>query len=169
MLCENCRKKEATLLYTEVVGDKIKEHNLCEECAQKKGLSKPKSSLAELLLVMAKGLSSEVKKEEKTLVCTCGLTFSEFREGGKLGCVDCYSTFSEKLKPLLQRIHGSTKHVGKIATGDEKYLKIKREIVKLEQQLSRAVARENFEAAAKIRDQIKEYKTLQPEKKNSRA
>lgn len=168
MLCEDCGKRTATLVYTEVIGDKVREYHLCEECAQKRGLGKPKSSWAELLLGMAKGLSSEHKKEEERLSCTCGLTFTEFRRGGKLGCVNCYSTFSEKLKPLLQRIHGATKHVGKIATKDEDYLKIKREIIKLEEQLRRAVAKEDFEAAAKLRDRIKEYETFKSKKRESR-
>ncbi len=168
MLCEDCGKKEATLVYKEVIGDKVKEYHLCEACAQKRGLGKPKSSWAELLLGMAKGLSSEHKKEEERLSCTCGLTFSEFRRGGKLGCVNCYSAFSEKLDPLLQRIHGATKHVGKIATKDDDYLRTRREIIKLEEQLRRAVAREDFEAAAKIRDQIKKCEKLKSKKRASR-
>lgn len=169
MLCEDCGKREAKVLYTEVIGDKVKEYHLCEECARKRGLGKPKSSWAELLLGMAKGLSSELKKEEERLTCSCGLTFTEFRRGGKLGCVKCYSTFGEKLKPLLQRIHGATKHVGKIVTKDEDYLRIKREIIKLENQLKRAVAKEDFEAAAKIRDRISEYEKLKSKKRKSRA
>jgi protein arginine kinase activator len=168
MLCEDCGKKKATLMFTEIVDDQQKVYHLCEECAEKRGLAKPKSSWADLLLGLAKGLSAEVKKEEEKLICTCGLTFAEFRRGGKLGCVECYSTFSEKLKPLLQRIHGATKHVGKIATKDEEYLRIKRNIVKLEEQLKRAVTKEDFETAAKIRDQIREYETFKSKKKKSR-
>lgn len=166
MLCQDCGKKEATVLYTEVIGDKVREYHLCQDCAEKRGLSKPKSSWAELLLGMAKGLSAELKKEEEKLSCTCGLTFMEFRKNGKLGCAACYSAFSEKLKPLLQRIHGATKHVGKFVTKDEDYLRVKREIVKLEEQLKRAVAKEDFEEAAKIRDRIKEYETFKPKKKS---
>jgi protein arginine kinase activator len=168
MLCEDCGKQEAVFLYNVVVGDDVKQYHLCEECAQKRGSGKSKTSTDELLLGIVKGLSSEQRKEEEKLICVCGLSFSEFRKGGKLGCVECYATFGEKLKPLLQRIHGATKHVGKIVTKDEEYLRRKREIMKLEEQLNRAVAKEDFEAAARIRDRIKEYQTLNSKKKESR-
>ena len=167
MLCEDCGKEEAVFVYKEVVGDDVKQYHLCEACAQKRGSGQAKTSPAEFLLGMVKGLSSELRKEEEKLVCVCGLSFSEFRKGGKLGCVECYSTFGEKLKPLLQRIHGATKHVGKIVTKDEEYLRTKREIMKLEEELSRAVAKEDFEAAARIRDQIKEYQKASSKKKKS--
>jgi protein arginine kinase activator len=172
MLCESCKKRQATVIFKDVVGDVIKKYHLCEECAYDKGLSKPKipepSSPNDMFLHMAKDLSGGTKTEGR-LRCTCGLTFSQFRTTGKLGCAECYSSFGEKLKPLFKRIHGATRHLGKIITKDAEYLRVRREILKLEDRLRRAVAKEDFEKAAKLRDEIKEYEKLKPGKESCSA
>ncbi|KPJ50524.1 hypothetical protein AMJ40_02660 [candidate division TA06 bacterium DG_26] len=166
MLCEDCGKREATLQYTEVSGDKETVYHLCEECAQQRGYVKPKSSPTEYYLEF--GLGGELTKEEEKLRCNCGLTFADFRGTGRLGCVNCYVTFSEQLKSLMQRIHGATKHVGKVVTKDGEYLRLKRRTIKLEEQLKKAVAQENFEAAADLRDQIRELNKLKSKKRKPR-
>ena len=33
MLCDRCQKKEAKILYTEIINGTKKEQHLCEECA----------------------------------------------------------------------------------------------------------------------------------------
>ncbi len=163
MLCESCKKRQATVVFKEVVGDAIKQYHLCPECAQDKEFDSPKTqesaSHTDMFLHMAKDLSSGLKTGGR-LRCTCGLTFAQFKTTGKLGCAECYTSFGEKLKPLFKRIHGATRHVGKIITKDEEYLRVRREILKLEDRLRRAVAKEDFEKAAKLRDEIKEYEKL---------
>ena len=78
---------------------------------------------------------------------------------GKLGCADCYTTFYDKLLPSLQRIHGKTRHEGKNPTI------LKTDVVEnvnvfenLEEQLKQAIAEQNFEKAAELRDRINEMK-----------
>ena len=172
MLCDNCGKEPAKIHYKEMKENEITEYHLCEECAYDKGLSKPKipepSSPSDMFLHMAKDLSGGTKTEGR-LRCTCGLTFSQFRKTGKLGCAECYSSFGEKLKPLFKRIHGATRHLGKIITKDAEHLRVRREILKLEDRLMRAVAKEDFEKAAKLRDEIKEYEKLKPGKESCSA
>ena len=63
--------------------------------------------------------------------------------------------FEQELEPSLRRIHGNRQHVGKIPLrGGEKVL-WRRQIEGLKQRLQEAVAREEYEEAAEIRDQIK--------------
>jgi len=91
------------------------------------------------------------------------MTFDEFRKAGRFGCAMCYSSFSEKLYPIFRRIHGNTKHVGKIPTKMGEDIAIKREIDRLKIELNVAIKNEEYEKAAQIRDRIREL-----EKKLSR-
>lgn len=159
MTCEMCGKEEATVYYTEIVGGKMVELHLCEQCAKKKGLGKELAkstfSLADLLAGMAEELGDA--EEDKDLRCaSCGLSYGEFKKAGKLGCASCYQVFRQNLLPLLRRIHGSTHHSGKIISGGKGDLQTKREIADLRKELRRAIDREAFEDAARLRDKIDE-------------
>jgi protein arginine kinase activator len=85
----------------------------------------------------------------------CGLTFDDFRQKGEFGCSDCYVTFREELKPILRRIQGDVIHKGKVPKRAGGTLSIKREIEKLRDNLKELVAKEEYEKAAKVRDEIK--------------
>lgn len=67
------------------------------------------------------------------------MTFEEFKRTGRFGCAMCYNSFSEKLYPIFRRIHGNTKHVGKIPTKMGENIAIKREIDKLKIELNIAI------------------------------
>ncbi len=167
MTCELCGNEEATVYYTEIVGGKMVELHLCEKCAKKKGLGKELAkstfSLADLLAGMAEELGE--REEYASLKCpTCGLSYAEFRKAGKLGCASCYQTFRQHLLPLLRRIHGSTHHSGKVVAKGVGNLKRQREIADLRKELRRAIEREAFEEAARLRDRIEaEEKKLREE------
>jgi protein arginine kinase activator len=143
--------------------------HLCEDCAKKKGIDVsegfPHFSLADLLAGLT-GLGFENEpKVVKTICCpTCGLTDSDFRETGRLGCSDCYQTFYKQLAPLLKRIHGFPCHTGKkltsmVSNGEEKTptddKRIKETIVSLQKELKEAIKNEKYEQAAEIRDRLR--------------
>jgi len=51
MLCSICRAKEATVHLTQIAGEEIQKLDVCEDCAQQKGVNDPAGfSLADLLL-----------------------------------------------------------------------------------------------------------------------
>lgn len=156
MICEMCGKETATVYYTEIVGGKIIELHLCDKCAKKKGVGKELGESAFSLADLLAGMTEEFgeREEDSRLRCpTCGLSYLEFRKVGKLGCATCYDTFRESLLSLLRRIHGSTHHTGKlVVTGGD--LETKREIMDLRKELQKAVEKEAFEEAVKIRDSI---------------
>ena len=56
---------------------------------------------------------------------------------------------------LLQRIHGNTQHAGRIPGGVHSGTSIRMNIDRLKQQLQTAVAAEEYEQAAKLRDAIR--------------
>ena len=157
MLCEECGKREVSFHYTEIVNGVTTELHLCEECAKKRGFTLPSTfSLADLLGGLLE--PERLPSIETDLRCkNCGFTYSNFKETGFLGCSQCYSFFHKMLEPLLKKIHGSSKHIGKFPKKKraEKKGKVS-DIQLLREKLKEAVAKEEFEEAARLRDKIKE-------------
>lgn len=160
MLCEDCKKNKATIQWTQIVDDKKAILNLCKECAEKRGFHSPFEGgvpfpLAEFLSSM---LDKGTKKGETSaqIKCpNCQMTFEEFSRVGRLGCGSCYTTFRPQLNDLLRKIHGSNRHRGKIPFTPGDTMKPLREERKLQDELKKAIDREDFEEAARVRDKIK--------------
>jgi protein arginine kinase activator len=158
--CQNCQKNQATVHLTEIQDNRMTELHLCQSCAEEKGLNSvpatPKFSIGELLANMVDGMSTTEEERVGPVQCpSCGMHYSTFRETARLGCADCYQAFGAKLRPLLRRIHGSTRHVGKLPAHDGTVVTPQRQVQRLHDELLRAVEREEFERAAEIRDRIK--------------
>ena len=160
MKCDNCTKT-ATVHLTEIKGGKKIEKHLCEQCAaQNEGLPvKSHMPINELLtnFVMA---HSGMQKEQALTCEHCGVTWTEFRQNGLLGCANDYSVFERELTPLLKRAHeDQTHHVGKVPTrrgGTGVPVKRQVDLTKLRRELQKAVEAEDYERAAKLRDQIRQ-------------
>lgn len=162
MKCDNCNKP-ATVHLTEIKGGKKLEKHLCEQCAaQNEGLPvKSHMPINELLTNFVMAHSGMQKEQQQGLACDhCGVTWAEFRQGGLLGCANDYSAFEKELTPLLKRAHEeATHHVGKVPTrrgGTGVPAKRQVDVSKLRKELQKAVEGEDYERAAKIRDQIKQ-------------
>ena len=157
MLCDECGKRKATFHYTEIINGVTTELHLCEVCAKKRGFVLPVTfSFADLLGGLVE--PEQISSLETELSCkNCGFTYSNFKKTGLLGCSQCYSSFHKMLEPLLKKIHGASKHVGKFPGRRKKEKKEKSSDVQLlREKLKDAVVREEFEEAAKLRDKIKE-------------
>jgi protein arginine kinase activator len=155
-VCDVCQKNEASITITRVDKDgKSTEMHLCSKCATQKGIGdtvKPHVSVIEILAE----LKDKIKDDDRKLVCPkCGISYADFKRFGRLGCENCYTAFSERLLPLIKRIHGSNKHLGRKPTEGRKEAKLKFEQKKLRNELKQAIAAENYEGAARIRDRIK--------------
>ncbi|KPK40511.1 MAG: hypothetical protein AMJ78_07115 [Omnitrophica WOR_2 bacterium SM23_29] len=160
MLCEICGKNEATVEFTEIIDDEVNQIHLCESCAREKGVEMEQHfGIADFLAGLTDlGLEFESKEVVSVKCSNCGMTYDDFRKIGRLGCGECYSAFKRSLIPLLKRIHGSTRHVGKTAVKLEKVTGVAKvsELQELRQNLQRAIEMEEYEEAAKIRDRIRE-------------
>ena len=163
MLCDICAKNPATVHLTEIVDDQMTELHLCEECARQKSIQMEQQfGLSDLLAGLAEFEKPALQKEAVLLKCSnCDLTYADFKKIGRLGCSECYSTFRKYLGPLLKRIHGSSLHLGKSPLKVTKALKKKIDLSSLRYELQKAIEREAFEEAAKIRDQIRELEKKQ--------
>ena len=165
MLCERCKKNEATIHVIKIVNGKKSEAMLCENCAKQLSqipLNIPSSKKSNLSFDDILGGFFDVldKNNKVEIVCkNCGLTYSEFKKTGNLGCSECYESFKDMLNPRIKRIQGDTEHIGKIPVREEsQVIKIKR-IKRLKEELQKAVIKEEYEKAAVIRDEIKLYES----------
>ena len=169
MLCNICAKNPATVHLTEIIDDQMTELHLCEECAhQKSAQMEQQFGLSDLLAGLAEFEKPATKEKELvTAKCaSCGLSYADFKKIGRLGCGECYTTFKKYLGPLLKRIHGSNMHFGKSPLKVTKVLKKKIDLQDLRHNLQRAIEMEEFEEAARIRDQIKELEKKQSQDNN---
>jgi protein arginine kinase activator len=160
MKCDKCNKP-ATVHLTEIQAGKQIQKHLCEQCAtQNEGLPvKQHTPINELLtnFVLA---HSGMPKETQTACEHCKITWAEFRQSGLLGCEHDYPFFEKDLSPLLQRAHeNATHHLGKVPTrrgGSGVPQRKVLDTTKLRKELQRAVEAEDYEKAAKLRDQIRQ-------------
>ena len=172
MLCELCKQTQATVHLTEIVNEQMTELHLCEACANKKGAQvESHFGLSDLLSGLADFSKTEEPEEVTTRTCpSCGMTYEDFRKVGRLGCADCYTTFKRNLGSLLKRIHGSPIHVGKSPIRLIKTAKVtKTELADLKRKLEHAIENEEFEEAAKLRDQIRRLEQQEHQTKHKRS
>lgn len=185
MKCDRC-DQEATVHELRVVGGKKVEKHLCEKCARDQGIAvqPPVTELiAKYVMAQAPGVPAATPAPAPAagrLCRACGTTYAEFRQSGLLGCPECYAAFEAQLGPLLERAHeGGTHHVGKVpvralarsraggsgSPGVEAVLGGEREraerIKLLKKQLDEAVAGEQYERAAEIRDELRRIAELE--------
>lgn len=157
MKCQSC-SKPATVHLTDIVNGHKRERHLCQECAEKQQLLKHQElNLAVILQTVIGQHAGPLSDELARLTCpACGIKYMEFKAEGRLGCPQDYQVFQAALEPLLQRIHRSTRHLGKTPRNGPLNAKLQAEIVQLRQKLRRAVEAEAYEEAAKIRDLLRQ-------------
>jgi protein arginine kinase activator len=157
--CSNC-DNQATVHLTQIINNKIIKVDLCESCAQAKGVTDPEGfSLADLL---NKAHIPAPQEDGATQCPECGLTHADFRRTGRLGCASCFTAFGPVLRPVLEDMHVGTCHKGKTPEIALSRQSVSARLDKLEQALAKAVADEAYEDAASYRDQIKSLKKEAP-------
>ena len=151
MKCHHC-DSQATVHLTQILNGQMHKMDLCESCAQSKGVTNPENL----------SIGSLMEKEElvgdsmsDSMVCeSCGTTNQDFKKGGRLGCEACYHVFRPVLDPLLDGMHAGTKHLGKIPSGSKSRVRFEQTVDELRKDLKDAVEKEDYEKAAELRDQL---------------
>ena len=158
MLCENCKKKEATVFYEENINGKKKSYRLCAECAAEKGVSIPDfgremlsfgnelfGGILNAATAFPRGMSLLGRTPEREKRCpVCGSTLADITRNGRLGCGECYSVFGGM--PLPKPKRQAEQPLNETSENKDNMRS------RLEDDLRKAVAAENFEEAARIRD-----------------
>ena len=175
MLCQNCEKNEATTHIKQIINGKMTQTHLCSDCAKHLGYGDMFSDFSLNLSEFFGNFFGDTLPSSGQSAAgrcpKCSFTFNDIVREGKVGCAQCYETFYDKLLPSLQRIHGKIRHSGKASKGmakaeaapeiiEEKTVQetektVPEKIEELKAQMQQAVNEQNFELAAKIRDEIK--------------
>lgn len=163
MQCDFCENK-ATVFLTQLVEGEMKKMCLCEDCATEKGVTDPTGfSLADTLLgggqVEEAGQIVNVPGEEGASCTVCGFSFNKFQQVGRLGCSECYETFRDEIQRRLKTMHKGALHVGRVPEGLLEAHERQQRLDQLRERLEQAIASENYEEAAGLRDEIQEIET----------
>ncbi len=167
MICQDCKKRESNVHFTQIVNNEKTALSLCKECAAVRGFHSPLDNMPFPLAEILSGLTAnmpmqkQIAQEESISCQGCGLTYDEFTKQGRFGCGECYKAFRARLEMIMRKIHGASMHRGKTpiieSTGDEttsEDFSIKEE-ERLKDELQKAIASEDFERAAELRDKLK--------------
>ncbi len=169
MLCEKCKKRTATVFYNENMNGKVRSYSLCGECAAKlreKGelqditsmigsFADPFSELHDQLFSGFFGMPALKSLQPEKKCPTCSSSYADISKSGRVGCPDCYSTFADELSRLIQSVHGTTSHTGNVPSR-HRAMKERFEILKRRRaELQEAIAKEDYERAAALRDEIR--------------
>lgn len=171
MLCEKCNKNYATTVIRQNINGVQSEVHLCDECSKmyneyfENGYSKMFSDFgfgigSVLGSILGQDFLSEnlLSSKDEPKCPMCNTTLNEIKNSGNVGCSNCYETFREQLMPLINRIHGKTVHSGRIPASAEGKVSLKNRLADAEKQLKIAIENQEFEKAAKLRDEINELK-----------
>ncbi len=155
MLCSRCKQRPANVYFSQNINGNTQEYEVCSECAKELGLLEGTGSMFNLnhflgdFFGAAPGLGVAPTK-----ACShCGTTYREFSNNGMFGCSHCYEAFSDYLPELMNRLHGAQQHIApQQAAENDKQDKIGQ----LKAQIQHAIEQEDYERAAKLRDEIKQ-------------
>lgn len=157
--CDHCDRPATHHSIEMLAGKKVEKH-LCDLHAAEEGLAvkSAQSPINELLTNFVKLQTKDKPDDPGTsdLTCeNCGITFAKFREKSLLGCPHCYDAFERALIPLLERAQeGASHHIGKVprhaGSSDQRQILLTR----MRKRLDDAVTTEDYELAARLRDEI---------------
>jgi protein arginine kinase activator len=159
MLCERCHKRLATLRYSEVIDGKAIVRNICQNCLNEiQGNASTGFEMSGAAPTPRHDLFQRMATDRlaRHIVCSgCGLELADALHRGVLGCPVCYDSFTDHLPNVLRGIQPGLRHRGKTPSRDAS-----REQLHMQLQTKRALLRsalktENYEDAAKLRDEIK--------------
>ena len=164
MICQSCKKNDATVHYTEVINNNVKKTHLCESCAKQKGMDiELPFSFGDIIKAISEGIEGlehiETKQFTGVTSCPeCGLEIQELIKQGKMGCAQCYEAFEEVLADIIKNVQKSPNHKGKIPKFLPPTFNYKKKIKKLEEKLQGAINEERYEDCVSFRDEINTLK-----------
>ena len=169
MLCEKCKKRTAAVFYNENINGKTRSFSLCSECAaalREKGelqdiismtgtFADPFSELQDNLFGGFFGISKAGELHSEKSCPRCNSTYADILKEGKVGCPECYTVFSQELSRMIRSIHGTTTHTGAVPARQRAIQERREQIKRLRNEMQEAIEKEDFETAARLRDEIR--------------
>ncbi|MEM6885688.1 MAG: UvrB/UvrC motif-containing protein [Verrucomicrobiota bacterium] len=153
MECNFCHSQEATIFLSQIFKGEIIKLDLCEACAKKLEVTDVQGVAVNELIDKIKLIQEESRHDAEQVCSCCDMSLDEMKKRGQLGCPECYDAFGEAVSSILQENQKGKLHSGKIPKGMETLAQQSRRDL-LELDLQRAVESENFEQAARLRDEL---------------
>lgn len=148
MLCDNCKSNMASYHKSVNINGQGYETHLCSECA--KLFNEPSLFDFDEFGLFDLPILSKFMLEEQKRCNNCKSTFSDFLKRGKLGCKDCYATFEEEIRDMLENMESP------IDLNLDEFTDISEnnELMQLEAQLQQAISEERYEDAGELKKKI---------------
>ena len=177
MLCERCKKNEATFHKSVYINGKGYETNLCEKCASEvnmidgfdfdstfdfgfDGIDSAFNKFENSLLgdfFDDNFFTPTILLEKNTKKCpNCNSTFSDFLRRGKLGCNQCYDSFQEEIRDMLENMDNPTDFSLELGSEISKIQPTK--LDELTAEFNKAIEEERYEDAGELKKKINELK-----------
>ena len=159
MLCQKCQTNVATIRYAEVVDGHVTDQHLCPQCVE--AIERDTMSGFELAEVAPPGrrpvpLRAAGENERNQQACgVCGTPLTAILQHAMVGCPSCYQNFSAQIAPLLQQAHRYSIHKGRAARASGVRDRLRTDLHTKRALLRSVVKAENYEEAARLRDEIK--------------
>lgn len=158
MMCDFCKSRPARSRVTQVENGELTRFYACRECANALSFGLIGIGSAQEAGAPVKPSKSEPEPASagEATCPRCGLSYRAFRESMKFGCAHCYEAFSPHLPGLLAQVQAEARHVGKVPPRVRAARQLEARISGLRGQIKEAVGREDFAAAAQLRDRVRE-------------
>jgi protein arginine kinase activator len=157
MKCDSCGEREAVVYVQQVAGTSTIELHLCAECARSKGIQTEGGKIEFSVAGLLSGLFDQkaVRNPECPPCPGCGLSLEELQKSGRLGCARCAQAFQREILILMRKHVQNPQHRGRYPrrlAADSSALDNRE---RLRDMLKKAVAEEDYETAASLRDRIR--------------
>ena len=157
VVCQNCKKRPATVNFIETVGGETVALHLCEQCYKYKYGEFESTAMGAML----NGLFGEPEQPVKKVCKVCGMRFEDYERTGLLGCAGCYEAFRAPLTETVRSLHGSILHRGKrpVRLGaEERYDRLMADTARraaLREEMEQAMREHDYARAGELRRLLK--------------
>ena len=161
MLCQKCHKALATVRYAEVVDGQVTDQHLCAQCLalhQKSAgggfeLPGPSPTVRKPAPPTPKPARESLRTQRAC--SSCGALLSRILESGRVGCSNCYRTFGDQIESILEGLQRSLQHKGKVSHVEDNRARLRTDIQNKRSLLRSVLKAEQYEEAARLRDEIR--------------
>ena len=156
--CQQCGQNEGLVHVSVAAGESRETYALCASCAQKFGIhmnQQHSPTVNDLYQSLLPGSNRLRRRMDETRCRQCGTSFGDIRRTGQVGCPSCYGIFARGIRQLLRVGDSHVGYTGRLPGRVDALRRIFVTREHLREQLQEAVRDEDFESAARIREEIR--------------
>lgn len=159
MLCDGCKKNEASIVLHMVTNGQVATRSLCPDCAQKAHgeMTRAFTTMGLQMEGLQGMVEQQAQREEiripRMICASCRSAYEEIDDTTVFGCPQCYGAFEEQVVGYLSSIRPKEEIIPEAARMDTAIPVPTRE--ELEHRLNEAISSEDYEEAAALRDRLR--------------